>query len=65
MRYTLEVWLPKNKFWALVCKTKDMIVLGNQIIKVKKQGHKYRVVKGVKSWIIYYYLQQGLLHILL
>ena len=53
MRYTLEVWLPKNKFWALVCKTKDMIVLGNQIIKVKKQGHKYRVVKGVKSWIIY------------
>jgi hypothetical protein len=45
MRYTLEVWLPKNNFWFTACKTKDMIVLGKQILKCKKAKHKYRVVK--------------------
>ena len=48
MRYALEVWLPKNNFWFTACKTKDMIELGRQILKVKKQGHKYRVIKGNK-----------------
>ena len=46
MRYTLEVWLPKNNFWFTACKTKDMIVLGKQILKCKKAKHKYRVVKA-------------------
>ena len=45
MRYTLEVWLPKNNFWFKAFVGKDMIELGRQIIKVKKQGHKYRVSK--------------------
>jgi len=45
MRYTLEVWLPKNNFWFKAFVGKDMIELGRQILKVKKQGHKYRVSK--------------------
>jgi len=51
MRYTLEVWLPKNNFWFKAFVGKDMIELGRQILKVKKQGHKYRVNKE-KKWLI-------------
>ena len=49
MRYTLEVWLPKNNFWFTACKTKDMIFLGKQILKCKKAKHKYRVSKEKKK----------------
>ena len=49
MRYTLEVYVPKSKFWFIACQTNDMILLGNQILKCKKANHKYRVSKKKKK----------------
>ena len=49
MKYTLEVWLPKNNFWFTTFKGKDLFELGRQIKKCKKANHKYRVSKEKRN----------------
>lgn len=42
MKYVLEVYLPKCKFWALACTTSNLRFLDHKKQRLIKQGHKVR-----------------------
>jgi hypothetical protein len=43
MRYTLEVWLPKQKFWWTSYQSKNINLVQNKQKYLQEQGHKTKI----------------------